>query len=171
MIIYCYEMNSLSCLSSFSCDPPNVDSILIQKMILFLFYKHNFFLRVLRAGSESLHLFVCRLWKMPQVQRHHYCIFFFELPKVDWDSTSQRNGNNPLNIRMTLQMSLVPLSQVDRGRSWSTATCQVDQYSNSSSSCQLGLSDGTGPISKALLYNNHPLMAGSLSLTLEPTSR
>lgn len=43
-------MNSLSCLSRFSCDPPNVDSILIQKKIFFfvLFYKHKFFfLRVL----------------------------------------------------------------------------------------------------------------------------
>lgn len=165
MIIYCYEMNSLSCLSRFSRDPPNVVSILIQKMN-FLFRSTS---TIFFYGYYKL--FVCLCPLVENASNPTSLLYIFKFPKADWDSTSQTNCNNPLNIRLTLQMSLVPLSQVDRGPSWSTATCQVDQYSNSSSSCQLDLSDGTGPISWALLYNNHPLIAGSLQLTLEPTSR
>lgn len=70
-------MNSLSCLSRFSRDPPNVVSILIQKM--------NFFFRSTSTiffftGIISFLFVFVHLWKMPQLPHHYY--IFFNFPKL-----------------------------------------------------------------------------------------
>lgn len=65
MIIYCYDMNSLSCLSRFSRDPPNVVLILIQKMNFFFFVLRAqfffFFYGYRKQGQNPSVIFVCCL--------------------------------------------------------------------------------------------------------------
>lgn len=77
-------MNSLSCLSRFSRDPPNVVSILIQKMNLFFFILQAqfFFYGYYRQGQNpSVFLFVfVHLWKMAPTPSHYYTLL--NLPKM-----------------------------------------------------------------------------------------
>lgn len=85
-------MNSLSCLSRFSRDPPNVVLILIQKMnLLFSFYKHNFFFTGIISRVRILYLFLfvfVHLWKMPPTPRRYYILLNFP-KKIEFQPREQ----------------------------------------------------------------------------------
>lgn len=86
MIIYCYNMNSLSCLSRFSRDPPNVVLILIQYFFfLFVCFTSTiFFLRVIWAGSESFCIFVCLCPLVENASNPTSSFFFYFLISSSW---------------------------------------------------------------------------------------